>query len=206
MTESTPATISHRVIAQSDTYKLRRIRIPDDASGSAEQRRAASVAELTARIAQELSGDDTVVAARMAITLERAAYNRAVTYLTDRDVPCTWASPLFCACYAMVVRETVSALCPQLLARIERGEFLPQQVPFMSCTEVNPGRWREYVRGRQRAIAKQFEVDLSNVTDRFQCHRCKERKCSYFERQTRSADEPMTVFITCVLCNNSWTM
>ena len=30
-------------------------------------------------------------------------------------------------------------------------------------------------------------------TDAFKCGRCQQRKCTYYQMQTRSADEPMTV-------------
>ncbi|KII84843.1 hypothetical protein PLICRDRAFT_179176 [Plicaturopsis crispa FD-325 SS-3] len=41
-------------------------------------------------------------------------------------------------------------------------------------------------------------------TDAFQCGRCKQWKCRYRQAQTRSADEPMTTFVTCTICNNRW--
>lgn len=41
-------------------------------------------------------------------------------------------------------------------------------------------------------------------TDMFICGKCKGRRCTYFQMQTRSADEPMTTFVTCVNCNNHW--
>lgn len=41
-------------------------------------------------------------------------------------------------------------------------------------------------------------------TDAFQCGRCKQRKTRYYQMQTRSADEPMTTFVTCVNCNHKW--
>jgi len=41
-------------------------------------------------------------------------------------------------------------------------------------------------------------------TDMFKCGRCRQRKCTYYQMQTRSADEPMTTFVTCVNCNNRW--
>jgi len=41
-------------------------------------------------------------------------------------------------------------------------------------------------------------------TDAFQCGRCKQRKCRYRQAQTRSADEPMTTFVTCTVCNHRW--
>jgi transcription elongation factor S-II len=57
------------------------------------------------------------------------------------------------------------------------------------------------------------EVNLSNTkavqdtqaeTDQFKCGRCGKRKCKYYQLQTRSADEPMTTFVTCINCNNRW--
>ena len=42
------------------------------------------------------------------------------------------------------------------------------------------------------------------MTDQFECKRCKSRETAYYEVQTRSADEPMTIFITCLNCGNRW--
>ncbi|OAY81680.1 Transcription elongation factor TFIIS [Ananas comosus] len=42
------------------------------------------------------------------------------------------------------------------------------------------------------------------TTDQFKCGRCGQRKATYYQMQTRSADEPMTTFVTCVNCNNHW--
>lgn len=41
-------------------------------------------------------------------------------------------------------------------------------------------------------------------TDAFKCGKCKKRMCTYYQLQTRSADEPMTTFVTCVNCDNRW--
>jgi len=38
----------------------------------------------------------------------------------------------------------------------------------------------------------------------FRCGKCKQKKCTFYEMQTRSADEPMTAFITCLNCGNRW--
>jgi transcription elongation factor S-II len=50
-------------------------------------------------------------------------------------------------------------------------------------------------------------VDESEVTDGiFQCRKCGSKKTTYYSLQTRSADEPMTNFITCVHCKHRWKM
>jgi len=38
----------------------------------------------------------------------------------------------------------------------------------------------------------------------FTCGRCKSVKTTSTQKQTRSADEPMTVFVLCLNCNNRW--
>jgi transcription elongation factor S-II len=42
------------------------------------------------------------------------------------------------------------------------------------------------------------------TTDQFKCGRCGQRKTTYYQLQTRSADEPITTFVTYVNCNNHW--
>lgn len=38
----------------------------------------------------------------------------------------------------------------------------------------------------------------------FTCHRCKSKKTTYYQLQTRSADEPMTTFVSCLNCGKNW--
>jgi transcription elongation factor S-II len=42
------------------------------------------------------------------------------------------------------------------------------------------------------------------TTDMFMCRKCHKKECSYYELQTRSADEPMTKFIRCCNCGYEW--
>lgn len=42
------------------------------------------------------------------------------------------------------------------------------------------------------------------MTDEFKCGRCKQRKTKYSQAQTRGADEPMTTFVSCLVCGNRW--
>ena len=56
-------------------------------------------------------------------------------------------------------------------------------------------------------MKKDYVANIMNQSDYkglFRCGKCKSYKTTYYELQTRSADEPMTVFITCHACNNRW--
>lgn len=52
--------------------------------------------------------------------------------------------------------------------------------------------------------ASQTAKDTQAETEEFKCGRCGKRKCKYYQLQTRSADEPMTTFVTCINCGNRW--
>ncbi len=43
------------------------------------------------------------------------------------------------------------------------------------------------------------------TTDIYECFRCHKRRCTIEIIQTRSADEPATTFVNCVVCGNHWT-
>jgi DNA-directed RNA polymerase subunit M/transcription elongation factor TFIIS len=46
--------------------------------------------------------------------------------------------------------------------------------------------------------------EAKNTEGFFTCARCKSKKTSYYQLQTRSADEPMTTFVTCHQCDRNW--
>ena len=46
--------------------------------------------------------------------------------------------------------------------------------------------------------------EMNNTEGFFTCGRCKSKKTSYYQLQTRSADEPMTTFVTCHQCDRNW--
>ncbi|KAI9668860.1 MAG: RNA polymerase II elongation factor [Alyxoria varia] len=53
----------------------------------------------------------------------------------------------------------------------------------------------------EKAMVAQEERSISTS---LVCGKCKERKVSYSQAQTRSADEPMTTFCECIVCGNRW--
>jgi transcription elongation factor S-II len=65
---------------------------------------------------------------------------------------------------------------------------------------------QEVVKETQKAIMSEAvsATAMHAETDMFKCGKCQQRRCTYYQMQTRSADEPMTTFVTCVNCNNRW--
>lgn len=59
--------------------------------------------------------------------------------------------------------------------------------------------------GHKAQVMYQEEV-TDESPSLIQCHSCKQYKVTYYEMQTRSADEPMTCFCTCLNCGKKWKM
>lgn len=60
-----------------------------------------------------------------------------------------------------------------------------------------------FIRERAKATEVQ-EHAMGNVTSMYTCGHCKNTQCSFYQLQTRSADEPMTTFIRCLKCGKRW--
>jgi DNA-directed RNA polymerase subunit M/transcription elongation factor TFIIS len=56
-------------------------------------------------------------------------------------------------------------------------------------------------REQDEFIIKPFEVEEGVL----KCPKCGESRTFSYSKQTRSADEPMTTFATCMNCKNKWT-
>jgi len=143
--------------------------------------------------------------------LEIGIFNCSLEEATRRSVRRVWENPGFQILYSIVARRTISNLDStsyvqntRLVERLKDGEFLPHEVPFMSYSDMYPEKWGDRIEMATKREAKMLEVDKSMATDMFRCTRCGKRQCTYYEMQTRSADEPMTQFIRCLNCSKQW--
>lgn len=79
----------------------------------------------------------------------------------------------------------------------------PHFIAFMTPQQIHPARWSTEL--EKRRIADEV-ADNKKVTDIYTCSRCKKRKSTTTQMQTRSADEPMTIFVTCLVCYKTFTI
>jgi transcription elongation factor S-II len=91
-----------------------------------------------------------------------------------------------------------------LIEKIRSGEFNIDNIATMSFQELYPEHWKKMMDEKYKRDKMLYEEKAEAMTDQFKCGRCKSRKCTYYELQTRSADEAMTTFITCLNCGNRW--
>jgi DNA-directed RNA polymerase subunit M/transcription elongation factor TFIIS len=145
------------------------------------------------------------------VDLERGIYNAALTMAKERGIRKHWENPEFVDVYRVVARRTLENLDPEgyvgnsrLIQRLQEGEFPPHRVPFMTARELYPEHWQELADEQLKRETTMLEGNQEEGTDLFKCRRCGKSKTRHWEMQTRSADEPMTVFIRCLNCGKEW--
>jgi hypothetical protein len=143
--------------------------------------------------------------------LEVALYKASFQEAESLHVVPHWENPLFVSIYSTLSRRVISNLCDKsyignvrLIQRLKDGEFTLDELAQKNCYELYPEFWKELSDRRIMREQKALEGNRGMATDIFKCHGCGKRECTYYEMQTRSADEPMTIFITCVNCGKRW--
>jgi transcription elongation factor S-II len=140
-----------------------------------------------------------------ASNLEKGIYNWALKEATNRKVVKKWDNQFFIQIYLDHLRSIFLNLrndkLPQMVAS---GEIKAHELAFMTHHEMLPEKWDELIKAKSIRDKSKFEQNIEAMTDTFTCRKCKSKKCTYYQQQVRSSDEPMTIFIQCVDCSNRW--
>lgn len=106
--------------------------------------------------------------------------------------------------YLNHLRSILINLNDKWIAAINSGEIQSHKLAFMNHQELDYDRWAQMIDMKSKRDKNKFEVNIAASTDTYTCRKCKNNQCTYYQMQTRSADEPMTLYISCVCCGNRW--
>ncbi|KAL2199897.1 transcription factor S-II, central domain-containing protein [Corynascus similis CBS 632.67] len=95
---------------------------------------------------------------------------------------------------------------PELGRRVLKGEISPEKFVVMTDEELASDAQRERDRAleRENMLKAQVPMAQKSISVDLQCGKCRQKKVSYSQAQTRSADEPMTTFCECTVCGHRW--
>lgn len=145
------------------------------------------------------------------VDLDRGIYNATIQESKKRGIRCHWENPDFIEVYKGISRRCLINLNPKqyvgnsrLMDRLKDGEFPAHQVPFMSAREMYPEHWQSLADEQLKRETTMLDGNPEEGSDMFKCKKCGKSRTRYWEMQTRSADEPMTIFIRCLNCGKEW--
>lgn len=179
--------------------------VPEQQCGVLQVKQRQHILEVLTKLLSEHCNKDDLQ------NLERGIYNASLNEAKVRQIPLTWEHETFRWIYEMVAKRAIANFNPDsyvgnkhLIERWKDGEFTLDQIGAWTSYELKPMHWKDLKDQLLRREQRILEGNMSMATDRFRCSQCKEKKCSYYELQTRSADEPMTIFVKCLNCGKQW--
>ena len=93
---------------------------------------------------------------------------------------------------------------PNIANGLKTGMIDRDKVAFLTHQELIPGKWKDIIERKIQRDKHKYELNKQGVSKQFKCKNCKTRETTYYQMQTRSADEPMTTFVTCLNCQHHW--
>lgn len=149
----------------------------------------------------DISPDD-----KICTDLEKCILNHSFDVSTSQPA---WDNPDFVSIYKHKFLSLQNSIRnnPALKEKIVSKKLKPMDVITMQPEQLWPDGPRATAIEKKihKELRKQALIDeVKNQKGLFKCGRCKSMKTTYYEMQTRSADEPMTVFVSCLNCGKNW--
>jgi DNA-directed RNA polymerase subunit M/transcription elongation factor TFIIS len=137
--------------------------------------------------------------------IERGIYNFTLKECTNRKLLKKWDNPFFVTIYIDRMKSIYTNLQYEPFKKlIQSGDIKMSELAYMTHQEMRPDKWTKMIEEKSKRDQCKYETEIQASTDRFICRKCKSNQCSYYQLQTRSADEPMTTFVTCINCSARW--
>lgn len=137
--------------------------------------------------------------------VETSIFNYAINESDRRKLIKKWDNHKFVEIYLNRFRSIyINLKNKQFLEQIQKKEITGNMLEVLTHYEMDPERWSELIDKKVKREASKFNTNIQASTDMFTCRKCKSKKCTYYELQTRSADEPATIFVTCIDCGKNW--
>jgi len=142
---------------------------------------------------------------KQATNLEKGIFNYALKEASNKNIVKKWDNPYFVQIYSDKLRSVYFNIkhTKHLCNMIKNNSIKPHKIAFLSHQEMDPDRWGSMIEAKRKRDKNKYESRQS-TTSEFTCYKCKSNDCTYYQMQTRSADEPMTTFVTCMSCANRW--
>jgi len=128
--------------------------------------------------------------------IETSIYDYTIDFCTNKNIDDDMCEYIYDEKYQQLF-DKINEDVKLFKKNIKNKVFKASQLAFLSPQELEPEKWKELTEKKRK---KRELQQNANVTDQYTCSKCGGKKHTVIMLQTRSADEPMTQFITCTNC------
>ena len=143
--------------------------------------------------------------------IEKSIYNYIINTSKKKNINRYWSNVIFKNFYLSKIRSLYVNINKDsyvknenFLKRILSNDIDIKTISTLEIYDIYPENWKYLIEFRTKQDKIKYELKPEAMTTLFKCRKCGSRSTSYYEVQTRAADEPMTQFITCLDCNTRW--
>jgi len=140
----------------------------------------------------------------MAIKIELSIFEYALNYCQNNKYDQNYIKPVYEDKFNFIISNIKNLDGINNLSfkqNLLDEKINPSYVAFLSPAQIHPEKWMYYLKKREYIEQRENNIAYS---DAYKCYKCGESKCKITQAQTRSADEPMTTFVVCLVCHNTF--
>lgn len=135
--------------------------------------------------------------------LEIVLWNWAIDTCRHDGVPLEWRGGFRYRYTSRAVSLRLYWL-PHLADKVMAKEVSLKALVYMKPWQVCPDLWEAAFDRMARMQLRREAAVTTALEGMFTCSKCKSKKIAFVQLQTRSADEPMTTYLTCTNCSKRW--
>jgi DNA-directed RNA polymerase subunit M/transcription elongation factor TFIIS len=141
---------------------------------------------------------------KKAINIEISIFNYAIKEAISKKIIKNWDNPQFIQLYKDRLRSIYLNLKKNksFKEKIISEEITMDDLTKITHQEIFPEKWNDLINRKIKRDDSKFSQNIESMTDMYKCKKCGSKRSTYYELQTRSADESMTIFIRCIDCGN----
>jgi DNA-directed RNA polymerase subunit M/transcription elongation factor TFIIS len=155
----------------------------------------------------------------ISINIEKGIYNYTIKKCDELNIVKKWENSYFIKIYINKFKSIYFNLQNNnIVEKLKNKTIKSYHFSEMNQQELFPEKWKIILEELKIKNENKYIPKIQASTDDFECYKCKsveisnankeKRKpirdnytqCTYYQLQTRSADEPMTTFVTCIKC------
>jgi len=142
---------------------------------------------------------------KLSRNIERGIYNYALKEATTKKLVKKWENHFFVQLYIDRLKTIYTNIQHEPFKHsIINGDVKASYLAYMTHYEMRPDKWSKMIEEKSKRDSCKYETVIEASCDTFICRKCRSNRTTYYELQLASADESMTVFVTCVDCGNRW--
>jgi DNA-directed RNA polymerase subunit M/transcription elongation factor TFIIS len=156
------------------------------------------------RATNQIKINELIMAIDIAIDMEFSVFEYSLIYCLNNKYDMKFLKPI----YEDKINNILLNLDPSnhlqnktFKENILNGYINPKEVAFMSPFQLHPEKWNYLLKKKEY---KEWRENTVAYSDAYKCRKCGESKSKISQIQTRSADEPMTTYVSCVVCRHTF--